>query len=238
MTSLSRIAFEADRLLGHMREAKRLSLQEALAGVCESRWHELRGREPTTPLAHALWSTTPPLADLFADLYTSGDARLDDVLQGHRPSYGLALLVMNEISRGDAEGARLAYELMMVLESERAGSHYAAHMADFLHGRMEIQHLHKHAQRLPLWRALGLITVSTGRCDLKAVMEAIHLLADPAASDPALKDMRHALDELGIRFLGVDEERVAYEQHGHEHKPVTIHQLGDTLFGIRQALLG
>ena len=238
MTKLSRIAFEAERLLGHMPETKRLALQQALADLCESHWHELRGHEPTTPLAHAMWSTTPPLADLFADLYVTGDARLDDVLQGHRPAWGLALLAMAEIDNGNAQGARLAHEPMMAFESEKAGARLASQMSALLHGRPEIPHLHKHAQRLPLWRAMGLIVTSTRRCDLEAVREVIRLLADTAASDPALKDMRNALDELGIRFLGIDEERVSYTQHGHEHKPVTVHQLGDTLFEIRQSILG
>lgn len=238
MTKLSLIANEAERLLGHMQEAKCLALQQALAELCEAHWHELRGHEPTTPLAHTLWSTTPPLADLFADLYIGGDRRLDDVLQGHRPAWGLALLALGEIGRGNAEGARLAHEPMMALESESAGAHYAANMASMVRGQLEIPHLHKHEQRLPLWRALGLIVSSTRRSDLKAVVEVIRLLADPAASDPALKELRNTLDETGIRFLGVDEDRVAYMQHGHEHKPVTIHQLGDTLFGIRQTLLG
>ncbi len=238
MTKLSLIAFEAERLLGYMPEAKRLALQQSLSDLCELHWHEMRGHEPTTPLAHVLWSTTPPLADLYADLFLTGDKRLDEELQGHRPAWGLALLAIAEIDRGDAQGARLAHEPMMLLASESAGAHYAAQMAALLHGRLEIPHLHKHAQRLPLWRALALITASTGRCDLKAVIEVIRLLADPATSDPVLKEMRNALDELGIRFLGIDEGRVSHTQHGHEHKPVTLHQIGDTLFELRQKLLG
>lgn len=238
MPKLSFVAAEAERLLGHMQESRRLALEQALTELCESHWHELRGHEPTTPLAHAMWSTTPPLADLLADLYIAGDARLDEVLQGRRPGWGLALLVMAEIGQGNAQGARVAHQPMMAFESEKAGMGMARNMSDLLHGRIEIPHLHKHEQRLPLWRALGLIVVSVGRCDLKAVIEVIRLLADMTASDPALKELRNALDEIGIRFLDVDETHVSYTQHGHEHKPTTINQIGDTLFAFRQALIG
>lgn len=238
MTKLSQIADEAGRLLGRLPESRGLALQHAMADVCEAHWHELRGNEPDTPLAHALWSTTPPLADLFADLYLSGDARLDEVLRGHRPAWGFALLVLGEVARGNAEGARLAHEPMMVFESEKAGAQYGAQMAALLHGRLETPHWHKREHRLPLWRALGLIAVKTGRCDLAAVLKAIRLLADPTTADPALKEMHNALDELGIRFLGVEEDRVVYTQHGREHWPATINQLGDALFEMRQALLG
>jgi hypothetical protein len=237
MPKLSLIAAEAERLLGRMREPKRLALQQALTDLCETRWHELRGREPETPLAHALWSTTPPLADLFADLYAAGDARLDDVLQGHKPGWGMALLAMAEIGRGDAEGARLAHEPMMVFESEKAGAQLAAQMSAALNGRLEFPPLHKHAAGLPLGKALAVIAAHTGRSDLKAVVEVIRLLADPATSDPALKALRNALDEVGIRFTGIDDNHVRYTQHGREHKPVTLHDVADSLLEIRQKRL-
>jgi hypothetical protein len=238
MPKLSLIAAEAERLLGRMHEPKRLALQQDLIDLCEERWHELRGPEPTSPLAYALWSTTPPLADLFAEMYTSSDARLDDVLQGHRPGWGMALVALAEIGRGDAEGARRAHEPMMVFESEKAGAQLAARMAALLQGRLEAPPLHKHSSQPPLWKAMVVIAAHIKRCDLKAVIEAIRFLADPATSDPALKELRNALDEKGIRFLGVYDSHILYSQHGREHKPATVNQLGDTLFVIRQMLLG
>lgn len=238
MPKLSLIAAEAERLLGRLPGPRRLALQQDLVGLCEARWHELRGAEPKTPLAHVLWSVTPPLADLFADLYSAGDARLDAVLQGHRPGWGMALLALAEIGHGNAEGARLAHEPMMVFETEQAGMQFAARMAALLHGQPEAALLPKHAQPPPLWKALAAIAAHTGRSDLKAVVEVIRLLADPVTSDEALKRLRNALDEVGIRFLGIDDDHVRYMQHGHEHKPVTLHDVGDSLLEIRQMRLG
>jgi hypothetical protein len=239
MPKLSLIAAEAGRLLGHMHEARRLGLQQDLTGLCEAHWQALRGPEPTTPLAHALWSATPPLVDLFADLYTTGDAELDDVLQGHRPGWGLALLALAEIGRGDAEGAQVTHEPMMVFESEKAGAHLAARMAATLHGRMELPPLHKHAPRPPLWKALMVIAAHTGRSDLKAVAEVLRLLAAaPESSDAALEQLRKALDEVGIGFVAVEDDHVCYTQRGHEHKPASLKQLADSLFEIRQMQLG
>jgi hypothetical protein len=238
MLKLSLIAAEAERLLRRLPEARRLALQQDLIGLCEARWHEVRGAEPATPLAHALWSATPPLADLFADLYATGDARLDDVLHGHRPAWGLALLALAEIGRGDAEGARLAHEPMMAFESETAGTRLAARMAELLHGRLEVPPLHRHAPRPPLWTALAMITAHTRRCDLKAVIGTIRLLADPSTSDATLKTLRHALDEVGIRFTSVEDDQVRYTRHGHEHKPATSGQVAEVLAEIRQHLIG
>ncbi len=233
MPKLSLIAAEAERLLGHLLESGRLALQQALIDLCEAHWLELRGAQPTTPLATALWSVTPPLADLFADLYTARDARLADALQGYRPGWGLALLALAEIGRGNAEGARLAHEPMMAFESEAAGAQIAARMAALLHGPEAVS-LHKHAHEPPLWKALALIAAHSGRCDLKAVLEVIRLLADPSTADPALEELRHALDAAGIHFLDIDDEHVGYTQHGHAHKPESIKVLGEMLLEIRQ----
>jgi hypothetical protein len=201
-----------------------------LAGVA-------RGAQPSTPLAYALWSVTPRLADLFADLYTARDARLADALQGYRPGWGLALLALAEIGRGNAEGARLAHEPMMAFESEAAGAQLAARMAARLHGP-EAASLHQHGHEPPLWKALALIAAHCGRCDLKAVLEVIRLLADPSTADPTLQELRNALDAAGIHFLSIDDAHVCYTQHGHAHKPESIKELGDMLLEIRQMRLG
>jgi len=238
MPKLSLIAAEAERLLGRLPESGRLSLQQALIDLCEAHWRELRGAQPSTPLAYALWSVTPPLADLFADLYTARDARLTDALQGYRPGWGLALLALAEIGRGNAEGARLAHEPMMAFESEAAGAQLAARMAALLHGPEAAPSLHQHGHQPPLWKALALIAAHSGRCELKAVLEVIRLLADPSAADPTLQALRNALEAVGIHFLGIDDAHVRYTQHGHAHKPESIKELGDRLLEIRQLRLG
>src|SRR5512139_587691 len=136
MPALSLVAAQAESVVGHMPEARQGALTEALAGLCEMRWRELRGAEPATALEQVMWSVTPPLADLFVDLYAAGDPRLDHVLQGHKPILGLALLVLDQIAHGDAEGARVAYEAMMVFESEAAAVSYAQAIAAALRGQL------------------------------------------------------------------------------------------------------
>lgn len=242
MPKLSLIVTEAELLIGHLPEPKRRALQQVLADLCETRWRELRGPEPATTLAHALWSMTPPLADLFVEMYAAGDSRLDHALQGHKPALGLALLVLEEIGRGDAEGTRFAHEPMMVFESAEAATRYAESIAAALHGQLEALPLHRHTSQPPLWKALAVVAAHTGRCDLKAISEVIRLLAAGPApagqpSDEALERLRNALLDLGVRFLGIDGNQIRYEQHGHAHKPVSVKQLGDSLIKIRQAQL-
>lgn len=240
MPKLSLIVSEAERLVGKLPEPKQRALQQALADLCEEHWREMRGPPPTTTLAHALWSVTPPLADLFADMYAAGDPRLDHVLQGHKPAWGLALLALAEIERGDAEGARLAHEPMMLFGEGGAGGQYAARIAAALHGELEALPLHRHTSRPPLWKALAVIAAHAGRCDLNAIIPVIGLLAAaplPAGqpADEALERLRNELGDLGIRFLGIDDDHIRYQQHQHEHKPVSVRQLGDILAEIRQA---
>lgn len=239
MTKLSQIAFEAERLLGHMHESRRLSLQRELIDLCESHWQELRGPEPGTPLAYAVWSITPPLADLFADLYTAGDARLGEVLLGHRPAWGLALLVLAEIARGNAEGAQIAHEPMMACESETAGKHYMARMADLLRGGRPPPAPHKHAQLPPLQKALVAIASFCGRGDFEAALEAVRLLAASRdSSDAALEELRSMLEEIGISFVTAEDGLVRYTQRGHAHKAATFGEIGDALLEIRRNRLG
>ena len=220
MPKLSLIASEAERLVGKLPEPKQRALQQALVDLCESHWREIRGPEPASTLAHALWLVTPPLSDLFADMYAAGDPQLDHVLQGHKPAWGLALLALAEIERGDAEGAHLAHEPMMLFGSSEAGIHYAERVAAALRGQLEALPLHRHASRPPLWKALAVIAAHAGRCDLKAIIPVIGLLAavPPSAgqaSDEALERLRNELHDLGIRFLGIDDDHIRYQQHQH-----------------------
>lgn len=243
MPALSFVATQAESVVGRLPEARQSALTQALAGLCEIRWRELRGSEPDSMLAHALWSVTPPLADLFVDMYAAGDSRLDDVLQGHKPVLGLALLVLEQIAHGDAEGARVAYEAMMVFESDAAASSYAKAIAAALRGQLMWPPAHRHTPQPPLWKALAFVAAHTGRCDLKAIIEVIRLLA--AAPLSAGQPMDESLERLcnvllyeqGLRFIGIDEREILFEQHGHAHKPATIKHAEDALIEIRQAWL-
>jgi len=237
MPKLSLIESEAARFVGRMPESKRRTLQQALVDLCEAHWLEIRGPEPATPLAHALWSVTPPLADLLADLHAAGDARLDGVLQGRKAAQGFALLALAEIERGNAEGVRVAHEPMMLFDSVAAGARYAESVAAALRGKGEALHWHPHAPKPALWKALACIAAHTWRCDLGVMMRVIGLLAADQAGDEALEQLRKKLGEAGVHFLGIDDDRVRLEVHGHPHPPVSAKQLGDMLGEIRQGWL-
>jgi len=207
MPKLYLIEAEARRLAGKLPESKRRALQEALIELCEAHWRDIRGPEPTTHLARAL-----------------------------------ALLVLTEIERGDAEGVHIAHEAMMTFESPAAARVYAERVALALRGRLEGPQLHRHSSRAPIWRALAIVAARTGRHDLRAFVEVIPLLVTTPAgadtrADETLERLREALRETGVRFLGIDDDAVRFEQHGREHKPVTRKRLGDMLAEIRQARL-
>jgi hypothetical protein len=236
MPKLSLIEAEARRRVGRLAGPRREMLTRELVALCEAHWRELRGPAPAPPLAHALWSATPPLAELFADLHATGDARLAALLGGLKPARAAALLVLAEIERGDAEGVRLAHEAMMALDSPAAGRAYGARVAAALRGALPAPAGHRYV-RAPLYRALAAIVAHTGRHDRQALVAAIRLLAAPAevGADDALARLRAALDATGVRFRALDEREVQFELHGRTHAPVSLKRLGDLLAGIRQA---
>lgn len=238
MPKLSLIEAEASRFVGRFAGPQRDALTRELVGLCEAHWRELRGPEPATPLAHALWSAPPPLAELFVDLHASGDARLADVLDGLKPARAAALLVLAEIERGDAEGVHVAHEAMMALDSPAAGRVYGEHVAAALHGALPGPASHRHA-REPLRKALAAVVAHTGRHDTRALVAAIRLLAAPGdiGADAALARLRAALDETGVRFCAPENGTVRFELHGRAHAPVSLKRLGDLLAEIRQARL-
>ena len=239
MPKLYLIEAEARRLGGRFSESKRRALQEALIELCEAHWCDIRGPEPTTPLAHVLWSVPPPLAELFVDLHAAGDPRLVELLDGLRPVRALALLVLTEIERGDAEGVRIAHEAMMTFDSPAAERLYAERVALALRGKLEMPPLHRHSSRAPIWKALAIIVAHTGRHDLRTIVEVIRLVVATGADaypDEAL-ELREALRETGVRFLEIADGVVRFEQHGRAHKPVTVKRLGDMIAEIRQARL-
>lgn len=237
MTNLSSMDAEAMQLVGRLPEPERRGLQQALADLCETRWRELRGKEPVAPLARALWAITPPLADLCADLYALRDPRLDEVLQGRKPAQAFALLVLAAIERGDAEGAHAAYEPMMLFESPAAGARYVEGIAAVLRGKLEAPHLHRHESTPPLMKALSLLGGHTGRCDVPGLVCVIGFLLAPHSNDDAVERLREALTAIGVRFTAIDDGHIQFELHGRAHKPATVRQLGEALGEIRQAWL-
>jgi hypothetical protein len=236
MPKLSLIESEAARLVGRMPEARRRGLQQALLDLCDAHWPEIRGPEPATPLAHALWSIAPPRADLLVDLVAAGDSRLQALL-GPRPAQGFALLVLAEIERGNAEGIRIAHDPMMLFDSPAAGARYAEGVAAALRGGGTARHWHSHDAKPALWKALACIAAQTGRCDLAAVMGVIGVLVSrPAADLPAdaeLEALRSTLDETGVHFLGVDDGHVSFTLHGDAHPPASAKQVAEMLGEIR-----
>jgi len=241
MPKLSFIEAETRTRMGRLPELRREALQQALVGLCETHWQELRGPEPATPLAHALWSAPPPLAELFVDLHVSGDARLTDMLDGLRSVQALALLVLAEIERGDAEGVHIAYEAMMAFDTPAAGRIYGKRIVAALRGALPLPARHRHA-REPLWKALAAVVAHTGRHDTRALIAVIHLLAAaPGDSEPlgddALAPLRAALDAVGVRFRALEDDTVRFELHGRAHAPISLKRLQDLLAEIRQARL-
>lgn len=237
MPKLSLIESEAARLVGRLPEARRRALQQALLDLCDAHWLDIRGPEPATPLAHALWSAAPPRADLLADLYAAGDGRLQAV--SPKPAQGFALLALAEIERGNAEGIRLAHDPMMLFDSPAAGARYAEDVAAALRGGSASLHGHPHDAKPALWKALACIAAHTGRCDLAAVMGAIGVLVSrPAAEQPVdaeLEALRRTLEETGVQFLGIDDGHVHFSVHGHAHPPASARQIAGMLGEIRQA---
>jgi len=240
MTKLSTIDAEARRLAGRRPEAEQRAFQAALIDCCEQYWEALRGPQPPQALAQTLWSVTPPLAELFVDMYGSGDARLADLLAGLKPARALAALVLAEIERGNAEGVHIAYDAMMLFESPQAGQVHAGRVAAALRAVHPGAALRPPSAREPLWKALAEIVAHTARHDLAAIGEVIRLLAlpPPAPPDAALEALRAAVQAVGVRFLGLDTAVLRFEAHGHEHKPVTRKHFAELLAEIRQLRLG
>ncbi len=237
MPKLSLIEAEATRLLRRVPDAGRRTLQQALTELCETHWRELRGAEPATPLAHALWAAAPPCADLLADLVAANDGRLPAV----PPAQAFAGLVLAEIARGNAEGVRLAHAPMMLFDTPAAGARHVESVAAALRGGPGPLSLHPHAGKPPLWKALAAAVAHTGRCDVAAAMAAIGVLctrpAAGAAPDAARDALRSSVEAAGVAFLGIDDGHVRYAVHGRAHAPASTRQLAETLEDIRPAWL-
>ncbi len=244
MPSLSLIEEEARRLVGGLPESRRLARQDALVSLCEKHWQQLRGAQPDEPLAQDLWEITPSLADLLLDLYASGDAELDDILHGGRLGLGMALLVLAEIERGHEHGVHAAYEPMMAYETLSPSAEMRERVSALLRGTLDPPVFHPHDKHHDaMWKALAIIAEQTRRLDLPAVLMVLRLLIDapdPSSGvvDAGLGKLQYELDELGVRFVMIEDDHVHFTLHGHSHKPVRIRHLGELLLEIRQAWLG
>ncbi len=237
--SLSLIESEARRLVKRLTEQRFASRLQHLGNLCHSRWKEIRGPEPTTPLARRLWQVEPPLAHLFVELYDSADPRLGDALGSLTAAQGLALMVLAEIGRGDAFAARIAYDAMRHFEAGVAPAYVDAlrRTVGWLSGpkpaRRQGAHL-RHAS--PLHQALAAIVAETGRPDSKAVLEVVGFLAsgrEAAIGDPQAARILSVLDGLGLGFVQVEHHRIRHTLHGAE-KSVTPERLGEMLAEVRE----
>ena len=239
MTKLLIIDAEARRVLGKLPLPRMQALQTSLAALCEAGWPTIRGPEPTTRLAKALWETPPHLADIFLHLYELAEPRLMQILLHLTPPQALALLVLTEIERGDAEGARSAFAAMRLFEAPAAGMAQVRAALASSGGHAPEAKL-RHAHRPALWRAVVGLAVQTGRWDTKGVIACIRQVAQTQASPAGLADgpdMQLILDmlrELGVSFLRVEGDHIIYAVRGEEREPVRCKQLADMLAEGRQ----
>lgn len=240
MSRLSTIEAEARRVLGRIPASRIQALQGPLVALCEAHWTEMRGPEPTGRLARTLWEIPPHLADLFVHLYAVADARLPEVLGRLRPSQALALLVLAELERGDAEAARSACATMQSFESPAVRAFVAQASLVPSADRAPVARL-GHARRPALWRAVVGLAASTGRRDARALVEVLQLAAQAqsgaaaAAGTDDLKPVLEVLDELRVTLLGIGEGRLHYALRGIEQEPVPLGRLVRILSEERQA---
>ena len=232
MTSLLTLDAEARRTLRRLPARRGQALQASLIALCEAHWPEMRGPEPASRVEKALWVTPPHLADLFVHLHAVADPRLEEILDHLAPPQALALLVLAEIERGDAEGARFAYAAMRVFESPAAVTGHV-HASLTVSGKHEAWLIHAH--RPALWRAVVGLAMQTRRRDTKAVLEVVRQLAQIQANpvdlndDPGTRLALGMLREVGVTFLGVEGDSLRYALRGEEQEPVRTRKLAEML---------
>ena len=241
MTKLSFIEIETRRHLGRIQEQELAALQRTLIKLCENHWSDIRGPEPASGLARALWSVTPHFADLIVDLYGDSDPRFSEAIWYLSPTKVLAALVLAEIERGDAEGARLAHETMMLFETPQAREIHI----DSVRSRLRVKvrpergRWHKHAHHDPFFRSLAMISEQTGRCDFQAMIVSIEYLTaiqvSPVAreGDQEVKRILEFLRDIDLVFQGFEEGRIHYMLRGVSKKPISAKRLEEMLAQIR-----
>lgn len=241
MTKLSILEAEARRVLG--RRARRGSerLRESLEQLCRDHWPDIRGPAPPTPLARAVWEIPPPLADLFVHLYASQDPRLAAGLDDFTPAQVLALLVLVELERGDAEGARAAHEAMMLFESPAGReAHTRAVLGRLRASGQGLASRATHSRQPAVWRAIAGVAACIGRHDSPALLEATRVLAraqaNPAefASDRQVQASLQILRDLGVVLHGSDGTRLFYSVRGAAQEALTVKRLAEMLAQIRE----
>jgi hypothetical protein len=227
MTSLSLVADEARRLVGKVSEGRLRAIGDSLQALCNAHWIELRGAEPPGRVAKVLWETPPPLADLYMALHAAADPRLAEILGHMGAARGLASLVRAEIDRGEPEEARCAYEAMMLFGLPDVGDAVARRVSERLRDQPAgMRPSHPHSSRPPICKALVAIAAETGRCDPKAIVKVVDVLArvqstaTEVGEDALAQRLLRCLEALGITLLGFDGERIRYQLRGRERKPI------------------
>jgi hypothetical protein len=128
---------------------------------------------------------------------------------------------------------------MMASESVTLPAEWLERIAALLRGRLEPPPLHPHGRHEPLWRAMAVIAAESGRLDLPAALRVIELLTEegraPAAPpDGKLEAIRAELEEVGVRFLALEDDQILFAQHGKPHKGVRSRRAGEMLAEIRR----
>lgn len=240
MTKLSFIESEARRHLGRIPEQKLEALQREVIELCEEHWSVIRGPEPVSGLARVIWTVRPHLVDLVVDLYGVYDPRLFLAIGNISPTKVLAALVLAEIEHCDAEGARLAYEAMMLFETKEASEIYIDSVRSKLRGfKPERTRWRKHEHHDALFRSLAMISKQTGRDDLQAITVALEYLSaaqTSSVSKECCQEEQKILDfirELDLVFQGFEDGRLHYALRGMPKKAITRKRLEEILAQIR-----
>lgn len=241
MVSLTLIKTEAEELVRRIPRSNNHPMQGELVKLCEAHWRTMRGPQPSAQLAQALWSSSPPLADLLVDLYTQGDTPLSNILPNFDLARGLAVIALAEIQHGNEFGAHIAHEPMKAFQMNVPSPAWLSKISAMLHGTLDAPLMHLHDRHNALWKSLAVIAAQTKRVDLAAIEAVVRLLTGQDeshnCSDPGLEKLRQSVANAGIRFLTMDKNLVQYEQHHKAHKPVRSRQLGELLLEIRQLWL-
>lgn len=242
MTKLSFIANEARRHLKSFARHELEDLQGVLVGLGQKHWRAIRGPKPGAGLACAIWTIQPHLSDLIVDSFGASEERFSEEISYLPLVKVFAVLVMNEIESGDAEGARLAYEAMMLSETQQAWKIYIKKVGARLRGgRIDLGRWHKHGHLDHLFRAVALIAEFTGRLDYGAMVAAIDYIAVQQVSpeigerDTETKKILEFLQNMGLVFDGFTKGRVYVSMRGMTKKPVSQKRLQDILAQIRAA---
>lgn len=240
MTKLSFIESEARKRLGRISEQELGNLQRTLIKLGGKHWANIRGPEPASGLTRALWAVEPHLADLIVDLYGNSDPGFFEAVCHFPETKVLAALVLAEIEQGDAEGARLAHEAMMLFETPQARDIYADSIRSILRGaKPDLGKWHKHEHRDPLFRSVVMISEQTGRYDFQALAVAVEYLSaiqgspDVGEGEKEVKRILEFLRDVGLVFQGFEEGRIRYTLRGDAKKPISRKRLEEMLAEIR-----